>query len=79
MTPDEVGRLEAALDNLDQWVGAGPNGDKWRDFLRSPALRAEMAKGDQAEPSVVVEDVDRLSSNLQCVLGRRVQILLRWR
>jgi len=51
--PGEVSELTAALDQLDQWVGEEANGEKWRKYLGSRALRAQIEKGQAADPAVV--------------------------
>jgi len=50
--PAHVGGLEAALDELDKWVGDGPNGDRWRKYLRTQELRAQIKQGSDADPAV---------------------------
>ncbi len=51
--PDDVAQLTVELDDLDQWVGDGANGDKWRKFLRTKELREQLAKGREADPAIV--------------------------
>ncbi len=51
--PGEVVRLTTALDELDQWVGTEANGDRWRKFLGSRVLRAQIAEGREADPARV--------------------------
>jgi len=51
--PDQVEQLTAALDQLDQWVGEEANGDKWRKYLASRTLRAQIEKGQTADPAIV--------------------------
>jgi len=51
--PIDVAQVTTALDNLDEWIGSGPNGDKWRKFLASSALRRQIDQGNQADPAVV--------------------------
>ncbi|HEX5103990.1 MAG TPA: hypothetical protein VFV87_09285, partial [Pirellulaceae bacterium] len=48
-------KVEAALNELHQWVGEGATGEGWRKFLKSDALAAELAKGAEADPKVVGE------------------------
>lgn len=53
--PTKVGAPEAvasALDKLDAWLGDGDNGDRWRAYLHTAQLRTEVAKGQEADPSV---------------------------
>ncbi|NOY29535.1 MAG: hypothetical protein GXP28_04955 [Planctomycetes bacterium] len=52
-TPGDVSQLTAALDQLDQWIGEEANGDKWRKYLGSRSLRAQIEKGQAADPAVV--------------------------
>ena len=38
-----------ALDQLNAWLGTGPNGDRWRSYIEADQLRAELGKsGDVA-------------------------------
>jgi hypothetical protein len=44
---------DAALDQLDAWLGDGEKGDRWRAYLQTDQLRAELAKGDAADAAIV--------------------------
>jgi hypothetical protein len=45
--------VTSALNELDAWLGDGDNADRWRAFLHADQLRAEVAKGDEADPAPV--------------------------
>jgi hypothetical protein len=51
--------LSTALSNLDAWLGPGANGDGWRAYLHTPALKAELAKGAKADPAEIEQALDR--------------------
>jgi len=51
--PADVAELTVALDELDQWVGQAENGKRWRKYLGSRALRAQLKKGPEADPAIV--------------------------
>ncbi len=48
-----------ALDKLDAWLGAGANGDRWRRYLHSAELRAELDQGAKADPATVARLLQR--------------------
>lgn len=50
-----------SLDELDAWLGDGPNGDRWRKYFDSAGLRAELAKGAAADPAALAATLQRLS------------------
>ncbi len=52
-TSNEVSSLQAALADLDQWIGDEANGQKWRKFLATAALQKQIAAGSGADPAVV--------------------------
>jgi hypothetical protein len=45
--PDDA--VRSALATLDTWLGSGATAEGWSSFLKLPALRAELGKGDQAD------------------------------
>ncbi len=53
--PHDTTQLQTALDTLDQWIGEGENGNRWRKFLRSAELRQQIDKGQKADPAIVGE------------------------
>ncbi len=69
--PDDVVRLTVALDDLDQWVGAGANGEKWRDYLHTPELREQIATGHEADPAVVSRVLQQYRSDANGLDKRR--------
>jgi hypothetical protein len=59
-SPDSAQAVQAALDQLDQWLGQGDNGNRWRTYLHAEQLRAELAKGAKADPAIVADALSRL-------------------
>ncbi len=55
--------VTAALDQLDAWLGDGDNGNRWRTYLDAAHLRAELAKGVQADPAVVARVLSNFRSD----------------
>jgi hypothetical protein len=62
-TPTSAVRVEAALRDLHQFVGEGDNGSRWRTFLRSSELAAELSKGDDADRTQVESILSRYSAS----------------
>lgn len=56
------GQVAEALAAMHRWVGDGDNGQRWRRYLQSAALEAELAKGDAADPAVVATVRDQYGS-----------------
>ncbi len=52
----------AALDAMDGWLGDGPNGDRWREYLHTAEIRAELAKGDEADLAVIARQLQHFRS-----------------
>jgi len=52
----------AALDRLDAWVGPEANGDRWRKYLRTEELRAELALGHEADPTKIARALQQFRS-----------------
>src|SRR5688572_16905002 len=50
-----------ALDRLDAWLGDNPNGDRWRQYLRTTELRSELQKGIDADPAAVAAATQRFA------------------
>jgi len=61
--PDQVAQLTTALDQLDQWVGEETNGEKWRKYLASRTLRAQIEKGQAADPAIVSRVLEQYRSD----------------
>jgi hypothetical protein len=61
----DVVALRAALDDLEGWIGAGNNGQRWRKLLDSDALRAQIALGAAADPAVVARVSQRYQSGVR--------------
>lgn len=59
---DAARRVTAELDRLDAWLGDGPNGERWRQFLRTGELRKELSGGANASSSTVAAAVQRFSA-----------------
>ncbi len=72
---NDVVRLEAALDDLDAWVGEEKNGDKWRKYLRSAALRKAMKEGEEADPAVVARALQQYRSGAKGLEKRRFVVV----
>ena len=68
---NDVVRLEVAMDDLDAWVGEGKNGDKWRKYLRSAALRKAMKEGEEADPAVVARALQQYRTGAKGLEKRR--------
>lgn len=59
----EDGSLAAARQawqQLNQWIGPGPNGQAWRRYLLADQLEAALARGASADPATVGRVLDRL-------------------
>jgi hypothetical protein len=56
-------RATAALDKLDAWLGNNPNGDRWRQYLQTAQLRAELQRGADADLAAVSAALRRVSGN----------------
>lgn len=63
--------LRTALDELHRWLDAGQHSQRWRKYLRSEKLEAELAKGAKADPAVVSEVLGQYASGDSEVQGRR--------
>jgi len=46
-------QVQQSLDAMHRWVRDDANGQRWKRFLRSDELTAEIAKADQADPEVL--------------------------
>ena len=69
--PDDTASLEAALNDLDQWIGDKANGDKWRKFLLSAELRKEIQCGREADPAKVSRALQQYRSGAKGLNKRR--------
>lgn len=58
--PDEV---RAALERMHQWVGAGENGRRWKAYLKSDQLQAELADPAAADASALEEVLAQYDSS----------------
>ncbi len=58
----EAAPVQAALVALESWLGDGANGKTWSTYLNLPALHAELAKGDKADPAAVAAVRQKLES-----------------
>ncbi|MEX0978221.1 MAG: hypothetical protein WDZ48_05190 [Pirellulales bacterium] len=50
---DSTAPVRAAVGSVDSWLGAGKNQEAWATYLNLASLRAELAKGDKADPAAV--------------------------
>ncbi|MEX2111877.1 MAG: hypothetical protein WD845_01750 [Pirellulales bacterium] len=55
-------QASSALESLDAWLSGGPTAKGWDEFLRLDALRAELPKGNDADPAIIDVVVTRLDS-----------------
>ena len=55
-------RTKATLAAMHRWVGTGENGHRWREYLVSDRLEAELAKGADADAGVVTEALGQYTS-----------------
>lgn len=62
-TPTSAARVETALRDLDQFVGAGDNGNRWRAFLKSSELSGELSKGDAADRTQIESVLSRYAGS----------------
>ncbi len=46
-------RVQRALDAQDKWLATQATGAGWNQYLQTDELKAQLAKGDQADPIVV--------------------------
>ncbi len=69
--PADVSKVTAALDDLDQWVGEGENGAKWRSYLMSSELREQLAQGAEADPAIVTRVLQQYESDASGLDKRR--------
>lgn len=60
-TPAARSQIDAALTNLNRYLGEGENGQRWRKFLLSGELTSELAKGAQADRAKVGAILERYS------------------
>ncbi len=68
-----------ALDQLDAWVGSGPNGDRWRSFLKADQLRVDLAQGVEVDPAQLAESLQILSgkaNGLQLAPFQKLRVAL---
>lgn len=68
-----------ALDQFDAWVGAGPNGDRWRSFIKADQLRANLVKGAEGDPAQLAESLQILSgkaNGLQLAPFQKLRVAL---
>ncbi|MDZ4781867.1 MAG: hypothetical protein SGJ19_16575 [Planctomycetia bacterium] len=52
----------AALEDLNEWLGSGANGQKWNRFLRSDQLQQALQDGEQANPVAIAEIYSQYTS-----------------
>ncbi len=58
--PDDV---RAALQQMHQWVGSGENGRRWKSYLKSDQLQAELADPAAADASALQEVLAQYESS----------------
>lgn len=57
-----VGEVHSALVELHAWLGEGPNGLRWREYLNSAELETQLARGEDADVLEVGAVLDRYDS-----------------
>ena len=62
--PADTSELQAALDELDAWIGPAAKGDRWRNFLKSKTLRQQLALGAEADLIAVTEVLQQYRSGI---------------
>ena len=62
MAQSGLASVQDSIRELDKWLGDGANGKKWGEYLSLPALRAELAKGDKADPAAIAALQKKLKS-----------------
>ena len=65
--------VQTALNRLHQFVGNQENGRRWKNYLMSSALQAELAKGDDADPQVLADVLEKYSAETPGLEGPRFQ------
>ncbi len=75
-------QVEAALANLDTWLGTGATAKGWNDYLQLEALRAQLPKGNDADlPAIeaVIAKLDGTAPGLELSRFRALlTALARW-
>ena len=69
--PANVPGVQAALDELDAWIGPGTKGDKWRTFLHSEELRRQLALGADADLAAVAKVLQQYQTGIAGLEMRR--------
>ncbi len=69
--PADTGRLKAALDDQDAWIGPAAKGDKWRAYLRNEELRRQIEAGSDADLEKVAGVLQRYDSGTAGLEMRR--------
>jgi hypothetical protein len=62
-TPSSSNQVQVSLDELHQWLGEGANGERWKRFLDSERLTAELAKGTTADREALAAILAKYSSS----------------
>ena len=64
-------RTESTLAAMHRWVGTSDAGQRWREYLGSDRLEAELAKGDDADASILVDVLGQYNSDASGLDRRR--------
>ncbi len=60
---DGAQQVQAALEEMHGWLGNSDRGPRWKEFLKSDALQAQLENGAAADPDVVHQILDIYSSD----------------
>ncbi len=63
-SPPSAARVEAALGDLHRFVGDGDNGQRWRAYLKSSELAAQLSNGAAADQELLESILSRYSAEV---------------
>ncbi len=63
-TSPTLHRLQRELAELTTWLGPGPNGDRWRSYLKFDAIEEQLPQRERASRAVVRAVLARYRSNV---------------
>ena len=66
-----IDRVQVALADLHNWVDSSSRGQAWRESLRSADLKAQLAKGPNADRQIVAEILEVYSEEKAALKMRR--------
>lgn len=56
-------RVREALEDMHAWVGSGKTGNRWKEYLRSNDLEAQLAQPEKADAEMIAGVLDRYRSD----------------